>query len=1088
MRISRKMLGVAALLSLAAAPLLAQAEIKVDLLNFYNRAHLGPVGGMPYTYASTADNPVNGVVVASMQPVSWMEWQVNCTTPGLYKINMQVAQNQDPATVFAFEVRRLSSYNDPFATHYSTGDSKDYGQMGSSYWDWQELGDIVDADGNLLTVPLYEGVNIFREQNVSGRHNPAFNYPTDLCDPNNRAWNPFWGNTRTGRITLIRVGDLPEYRTITGKVTGDRPAGIGVKRALVMAAPTGQSALEPSHFWKKGYFTQTQDDGSYVLSVPTGSWEIKSGRPSGYNVEGSTVQALPASGAATANMSLVNLFHDDGTGTLVACVQNEYFEEYGGEGVSLLNVDGQNGYKVGWIAVGDSTSMMVDAPVAGLYQMTSSYFNGDVTGTLRISTDLGSATTAQQPGTGNWGLRTEVTYPNLIYLVQGPNLVKQELISGASDFDGLTFRLTNEVPKVGQVKGTVKDILTGAPVAGATITLGTNVITTKTDGTYSIIANEGSNQVVTCAAAYVDGTASQVVDVVAGGVVVADFNLVVRPHVNLTTANGYSWKWIGNTGGTADYSAEAFDDSAWQTITVPSSWENIINENDTYGWYRLHFDAPANFLGLLPNRLIRVYFPGVDDCDVTWLNGTQIGATGKMPNPPIGPQPSGHVNETQPYEIVPGSQPEWATPRYYYFPASLLKPTGNVLAVKVWDMNFGAGITTTPVLEVAPATGTVTGTVKAGGTPVAGFRVTAMNENGVSTDTALTDASGAFELKHVYAGPTIIGAVKYGYQPIVQPVGNIVEGGAVNGLELNATAVAGGAAPVYDDFNGSGTAWEAKWTAQSLLSPDPINAPTITLPGVDAATRAEIPGSITIDGGLMARATLLSKATLNKYASLVSAKLVSALPSSPEPTGTIPNVILYISGQTQADGTPLPADQWSFVNQVELDLEGYVTTGGVQRVRVMIWMSTAGDNRTIYPIDMALERLNDVSPSNPVELAIAKTGSFYDFYINGIHSFSGFGNIMPDYRFGLYSYPTASTTTWDEVRASGLSVTTPVPGDLSGNGIIDATDTLIALRIAGGLTTATPAQVTAGNVAGGDGKITILDALRLQQAANGRPL
>jgi len=89
---------------------------------------------------------------------------------------------------------------------------------------------------------------------------------------------------------------------------------------------------------------------------------------------------------------------------------------------------------------------------------------------------------------------------------------------------------------------------------------------------------------------------------------------------------------------------------------------------------------------------------------------------------------------------------------------------------------------------------------------------------------------------------------------------------------------------------------------------------------------------------------------------------------------------------------------------------------------------------------------------------------------------------MPDHRFAVYSSPQLSSTTWEKVLAGGLSGTTPIPGDLNGNGSVDIGDSVIALRIAGGLQTATAADAVVGDVEGQDGIISIADAVRLLRA------
>jgi hypothetical protein len=65
-----------------------------------------------------------------------------------------------------------------------------------------------------------------------------------------------------------------------------------------------------------------------------------------------------------------------------------------------------------------------------------------------------------------------------------------------------------------------------------------------------------------------------------------------------------------------------------------------------------------------------------------------------------------------------------------------------------------------------------------------------------------------------------------------------------------------------------------------------------------------------------------------------------------------------------------------------------------------------------------------------------------------------------------------------------------LPGDLNGNGHVDLQDAQVALKIASGQTAATSTSRDTGDVAGPagntpDGRVTILDALRIARAANG---
>ncbi len=239
---------------------------------------------------------------------------------------------------------------------------------------------------------------------------------------------------------------------------------------------------------------------------------------------------------------------------------------------------------------------------------------------------------------------------------------------------------------------------------------------------------------------------------------------------------------------------------------------------------------------------------------------------------------------------------------------------------------------------------------------------------------------------------------------------------------------------------------------------------------------------MTIKGGSRDRGALLSKATLDRRASIVSARLVSALPSSPEPTGWMPNVILYLSGQ---EGTDAP--HWALNPSVEMELASYCRAGNMdQRVLYSIWMSPDGGNHASGPVPISLARLTEVRPTNPIDLAIARTGTVYDFYLNGtlVYSANSPSTNMPDHRFAVYSSPQSSATTWDGVWAGGLSGTTPIPGDLREGkvGHWQCGHRTVWVASAGGLQTATAGDVVVGDVEGGDGAVTIADAVRLLKA------
>jgi beta-galactosidase len=92
----------------------------------------------------------------------------------------------------------------------------------------------------------------------------------------------------------------------------------------------------------------------------------------------------------------------------------------------------------------------------------------------------------------------------------------------------------------------------------------------------------------------------------------------------------------------ADFYQTDFDDSAWETITVPSNWEmqgfdTPIFSNITYpfpkrpphaphevnpvGSYRRSFTIPAGWAG----KRVLVHFDGVDSAFYVWVNGERVG-------------------------------------------------------------------------------------------------------------------------------------------------------------------------------------------------------------------------------------------------------------------------------------------------------------------------------------------------------------------------------------------------------------------------------------------------------------------------------
>lgn len=107
-----------------------------------------------------------------------------------------------------------------------------------------------------------------------------------------------------------------------------------------------------------------------------------------------------------------------------------------------------------------------------------------------------------------------------------------------------------------------------------------------------------------------------------------------------------------------------FDDSDWNTMSLPALWEdNGLPDYDGSVWFRRHFSPPPDFKG----DSLRISLNQIDDYDIVWVNGTRIG--------------EGFGNRN------------W---RSYNCPAGLLKPEGNVIAVRVFDAGGKGGMYTNP--------------------------------------------------------------------------------------------------------------------------------------------------------------------------------------------------------------------------------------------------------------------------------------------------------------------------------------------------------------------------------------------------------
>lgn len=138
-------------------------------------------------------------------------------------------------------------------------------------------------------------------------------------------------------------------------------------------------------------------------------------------------------------------------------------------------------------------------------------------------------------------------------------------------------------------------------------------------------------------------------------------------HPALSVTQG-DWKFqLGDAPGWKDSS---FDDSAWQTVKLPTHWSthtqgDIVNK---FGWYRRRITIPASMRG----KDIVFLIGKVDDVDETFVNGVKVGGMGTFP---------------------PAYANAWTATRRYLVPARLLKGDGtDLIAVRDYNGAGDAGI------------------------------------------------------------------------------------------------------------------------------------------------------------------------------------------------------------------------------------------------------------------------------------------------------------------------------------------------------------------------------------------------------------
>jgi beta-galactosidase/beta-glucuronidase len=134
--------------------------------------------------------------------------------------------------------------------------------------------------------------------------------------------------------------------------------------------------------------------------------------------------------------------------------------------------------------------------------------------------------------------------------------------------------------------------------------------------------------------------------------------------------------WKFQLSDDKEWAKEDFDDSKWESIAVPSTWESQgFRDYDGFAWYRRKFTLPKDF----EIKDMVVLVGRIDDMDQVFINGTYVGGTGNI-------------------ERRWAHNDEFRVSRTYFIPDNLLKAGAtNTIAVRVYDQTERGGIYDGPV-------------------------------------------------------------------------------------------------------------------------------------------------------------------------------------------------------------------------------------------------------------------------------------------------------------------------------------------------------------------------------------------------------
>lgn len=107
------------------------------------------------------------------------------------------------------------------------------------------------------------------------------------------------------------------------------------------------------------------------------------------------------------------------------------------------------------------------------------------------------------------------------------------------------------------------------------------------------------------------------------------------------------------------------NDSDWETVSLPGTWQSAGHANQGVMWFRRTVMIPPAWVG----RELRLHLGAVDKHDITFVNGCEVGRTG------------------QGFEEV-----WWNVPRVYVIPAALVTGAGLQITVRAYSFLYRGGL------------------------------------------------------------------------------------------------------------------------------------------------------------------------------------------------------------------------------------------------------------------------------------------------------------------------------------------------------------------------------------------------------------